>query len=75
MKHLVLLLIAVLAVSAVVLPAAYLSSVNQDVKPKDEFFFGVTYGQDTVEGAKLLIDKVQNYTNVFVVDSMPISNN
>ena len=75
MKHLGLLLIAIIAVSAVLLPAAYLSSVNQGVKPKDEFFFGVTYGQDTVEGAKLLIDKVQSYTNVFVVDSMPISNN
>ena len=75
MKHLGLLLIAIIAVSAVVLPVAYLSSANQGVKSKDEFFFGVTYGQDTVEGAKLLIDKVQKFTNVFVVDSKPISNN
>jgi hypothetical protein len=75
MKHLGLFLIVIIVVSAVVLPAAYLSSVNQSTKSKDDFFFGVTYGQDTVEGAKLLIDKVQNYTNVFVIDSMPISNN
>jgi hypothetical protein len=74
MKRAGLVLLAVLVVSAVVLPLAYFSNFTQE--PKDDgFFFGVTYGQDTVEGAKLLIDKVQNYTNVFVVDSFPISNN
>ena len=46
---------------------------NEDSKEK--FFFGVTYGQNTVEEAKLLIDKVKNYTNLFVVDSYPITTN
>ncbi len=76
MRHFGLFLVAILIVSAVVLPLAYFSSSNQGKSSNgDEFFFGVTYGQDTVEGAKLLIDKVQNYTNVFVVDSSPLSNN
>jgi len=74
MKHFGLLLIAVLAVSALVLPLVYFSIDNKEEK-SDDFFFGVTYGQDTVEGAELLIDKVQNITNVFVIDSWPISNN
>jgi len=69
MKRLVLLLVVVITVSAVVLPFIYFSS------EKDEWFFGVTYGQDTVEGARLLIDRVQDYTNLFVVDSFDISNN
>src|SRR3990170_3192357 len=44
---------------------------NEDSKEK--FFFGVTYGQNTVEEAKLLIDKVKNYTNLFIVNSYPIT--
>jgi hypothetical protein len=40
-----------------------------------KFFFGVTYGQNTVEEAKLLIDKVRNYTNLFIVDSYTITTN
>ena len=46
---------------------------NEDSKTK--FFFGVTYGQNTVEEAKLLIDKVKNYTNLFIVNSYPITTN
>ena len=76
MRNFGLFLAAILVVSAVVLPLAYFSASYQGKDPSGgEFFFGVTYGQDTVEGAKLLIDKVQNYTNVFVVDSSPISHN
>ena len=75
MRRFGLFLVVILAVSAVVLPLAYFYSSNQGNSSNGEFFFGVTYGQDTVEGAKLLIDKVQNYTNVFVVDSSPISKN
>jgi hypothetical protein len=44
---------------------------NEDSKEK--FFLGVTYGQNTVEEAKLLIDKVKNYTNLFIVNSYPIT--
>jgi hypothetical protein len=43
--------------------------------PSKDFFFGVTFGGDTTTEAKLLIDRVKNYTNVFVVDSWPISQN
>jgi hypothetical protein len=76
MKRFGLLIIVILTVSALALPLAYFSNENQETNVKEEeFFFGVTYGQNTVEEAKVLIDRVQNYTNVFVVNSSPISNN
>ena len=40
---------------------------------EDTFFFGVTFGLDTVDEAKLLIDKVKGYSNVFIIDSWTIS--
>jgi len=43
--------------------------------PTKDFYVGVTFGGNTAEEAKLLIDEVKNYTNVFVVDSFPISQN
>lgn len=47
--------------------------VNENSSEK--FFFGVSYGQNTVEEAKLLIDKVKDYTNLFIINSFPITNN
>jgi hypothetical protein len=75
MKRRGLLLIIIIIVSAVVLPVAYFSTTKQILKTVDNVFFGVTYGQNTVEGAELLINKVQNYTNVFILDSSSISDN
>jgi hypothetical protein len=42
---------------------------------EDTLFFGVTFGLDTAYEAKLLIDKVKGYTNLFIVDSWTISTN
>jgi hypothetical protein len=75
MKRVGLFLVAVLVVAALILPIVYFSHPNQEDDRKVDRFFGVTYGQDSVEGAKLLIDKVQKYTNVFVVSSFNIGNN
>ena len=41
----------------------------------DEFFFGVSFGLEKVEEAKLLVDKVKDYTNLFVIASWAISIN
>src|SRR4030042_3429233 len=38
-------------------------------------FFGVTFGGKTANEAKLLIDKVKNYTNFFLIDSHDITIN
>ena len=38
-------------------------------------FFGVSFGLETADEAKLLIDKVKDYTNLFLVNSWDISTN
>ena len=40
-----------------------------------DFYCGVTFGGNTTTEAKLLIDRVKNFTNLFVVDSGPVSKN
>ena len=45
-------------------------SSNGAEKP---FYFGVSFCGETVEEAKLLIDRVKNFTNLFVVDSTGIT--
>ena len=39
------------------------------VAQNNEVYFGVTFGGNTTSQAKLLIDKVKGYTNLFIVDS------
>ena len=40
-----------------------------------EPYFGVSFCGDTPEEAKLLIDKIKDYTNLFVLQSGPVSKN
>jgi hypothetical protein len=69
------LLILILAIS---IPATYMaySSVN---KPKADpgVYIGVAFCGNTVQEAKLLIDRVKSYTNLFILDSprKPVSDN
>jgi hypothetical protein len=39
------------------------------------FYVGVTFSSNTTAEAKMLIDKVKDYTNLLVVDSGPVSKN
>ena len=41
----------------------------------NHFYVGVTFSSNTTAEAKLLIDKVKDYTNLLVVDSGPVSKN
>jgi len=41
----------------------------------NDFYCGISFCGTTTAEAKLLIDRVKNYTNVFVVQSLPISEN
>jgi len=66
------LIILVISVSII---SIYLYCRARNENSEEKFFFGVTYGQNTVEEAKLLIDKVKNYTNLFIEDSYPITTN
>ena len=73
LKFAALSVLIILAIS-IVATSIFIKYPNRQAST-EKFFFGVTYGQDTVEGAKLLIDKVKNYTNLFIVDSYPITSN
>jgi hypothetical protein len=67
------ILISILVISVSITSIYVYYRVSE--KSKEKFFFGVTYGQNTVEDAKLLIDKVKNYTNLFIINSSPITRN
>lgn len=73
MKRVVVLLLVILllsvALSYTVIYCGWKSNVD------DEFFFGVSFGQETAEEARLLIDKVKDYTNLFWVGSWNITTN
>ena len=68
-------LLALLLVSAVCSPIVYFNYEVKDSPSNEEFFFGVTFGGNTTSEAKLLIDKVKGYTNLFVVDNWDIAMN
>ncbi len=64
-----------LAISALALNVFYLSHDQAQSKPMP--YVGVAFGGNTTQEAKLLIDKVSGYTNLFILDSgrNPISRN
>ena len=72
MKRSGLFLLITLTVSAA-LPFAYPhNSASSEKSLEEGFFFGTSYGLENVEDAKLLIDKVKDYTNLFVIGSWSI---
>jgi hypothetical protein len=64
-KTLSITTIAIILISTITL-ISYTALSSNTAK---QMHVGVTYGGDTVEEAKLLIDKVKNYTNLFVITS------
>ncbi|MFC1487171.1 hypothetical protein ACFLRN_05740 [Thermoproteota archaeon] len=70
-KPVALIFLTILVISASITSIFIYDQIKQDSQEK--FFFGVTYGQNTVEEAKVLIDKVKNYTNLFIINSSPIT--
>ena len=73
MKRVGLLVLVALLASAVVLPIVYFQNQAGTDSAGGEFFFGVSFGGTSVSQAKLLIDKVKGYTNLFVVNSWEIN--
>jgi hypothetical protein len=57
------------AAIAIILLLIGLIAVFAFSNAKKPFYVGVTYGGDNVTDAKLLIDKVKNYTTLFVLQS------
>ncbi len=73
MKRAVVLLLVIMLVSVGISYAVVY--YTQESTAKDEFFFGVSFGQQTAAEAKVMIDKVKNYTNLFLINSWDIATN
>jgi hypothetical protein len=67
----ILLILMMLLTLFIVYPASP-SGAEKDQKP---FYVGVTFCGNTTAEAKHLIDKVKNYTNLFVLQSGPLQRN
>jgi hypothetical protein len=52
-----------------------ITQINHNNEPPEGFFFGASYGLEEVSEAKLLIDKVKDYTNFFLLGSWAIITN
>jgi hypothetical protein len=76
MKKFSILLFTILIIGLVILLSTLLllqqSSINET---SDIVYLGVSFCGNTTDEAKLLIDKVKDYTNLFVVQSGPVSHN
>ncbi len=78
MKRFILIILTAIIVIVLVLASAelllpYINLNNPD--HKSDFHVGVSFGGNTTAEAKLLIDRVKNFTNLFVVQSGPVSVN
>jgi hypothetical protein len=68
MKHLMpAFLIAVLALSVLVIEVFYLSENQTKILPTP--YIGIAFGGNTVGEAEMLIDRVKECTNLFILDS------
>jgi hypothetical protein len=73
MKTAWIVLIVALLISSILLPVVYFEHQSQSGAQNNEVYFGVTFGLNTTSEAKLLIDKVKGYTNLFIVDSWTLA--
>ncbi len=70
-KWLAVLLVVLLAASTTTVIATYYLGAKSEA----DCYVGVSFCGDTVAEAKLLIDRVKSYTNLFVLQSGPVSEN
>jgi len=75
MNYTSLFLVALLLFPTVCLPLVSFSFEVNGAPPNEEFYFGVTFGGNTTSEAKLLIDKVKGYTNLFVINNWDLALN
>jgi hypothetical protein len=70
-----LVFLIALLVSAALLPIFYFYNQTAKENSNAKFFFGVMFGSNSTMEAKLLIDKVKDYANLFVLGSWDININ
>jgi hypothetical protein len=71
------LLIIIVIVSAIAMQQFISNESQSQIKADPSIYVGVAFGGNTTEQAKILIDKVKDYTNLFILASgrNPISAN
>jgi len=69
MKRILILSTIFLILIVSTVPFLFKNDFSSEEKNKETVFVGITYCGDTIEGGKALIDKVKNYTNLFVLQS------
>jgi len=75
MKRVIVFSIAVVLILIISISTyAVTSTILSNVKSKETFYVGVTYGGNTLEDARLLIDKVKDYINLFILQG-PLQHN
>jgi hypothetical protein len=72
-KNLTFLLVILIVVSIFLVFTYYFVDVG--LNKNEEFYVGVAFCGNTTQEAKLLIDRVKDYSNLFVLQSGPISKN
>jgi len=65
----------VLTVAIIIIIVVSVCAATVLSSQRGPFYVGVTYGGDSIEEAKLLIDKVKGYTNLFVFTSFNLMEN
>lgn len=65
----------ILLVSATLLSIIYVGNQSGNEDSREKFYFGVMHGSNSTTEAKLLIEKVKDYANLFVLGSWDININ
>jgi hypothetical protein len=68
-----IVLLITLLIIAIFIPLSYLELPSQSTAENSNVYFGVTFGSNTTAQAKQLIDKVKDYTNLFILDSWTLN--
>src|SRR5512136_280067 len=71
----IIAVLLILVIAGGTFSVLYFSNMLNNNARADPVYVGVTFQGDTVAEAKLLIDRVRNYTNVFVLGQTPVSRN
>jgi hypothetical protein len=75
MKLTWLILTVILLTSLFCSAIIYVHYSSKNEVSEEDFFFGVSFGGNTTSEAKLLIDRVKGYTNLFLINSWETSIN
>ena len=72
-KHVSIILITIMVLSLLLSVAYLMSNSTTNSESPEPIYLGVSFCGNTTAEAKLLIDKIKDYTNLFVLQSGPIS--